>query len=138
MTSRDRLIGLGLVWLIYAALLGYMISQGPATVAVSVPFMVFLTLVTLLASFFLTRGAAPAANQDQGSARAARDRELTAANPKAKRSDLALVDRLIDSMSDSELDALRQRLEQSGSALGADGELTDDDIDLERLRRRSR
>jgi hypothetical protein len=141
MTSRDRLIGLGLVWLIYAILIGLMIDGSAATMGAAVPFMVFLTLITLAATVFLTRAAPPAAAaKDETRARTARDRNLNAANPKAKRSDMALVDRLIDSMSDSELDALRRRLERSGSSLGDDGELLDDDmdLDLDQLRRRSR
>lgn len=137
MTSRDRLIGLGLVWLVYAILLAIIFDEGAATISASAPFMVFLTIITLAASIIVTRAAPPAAAQDQrqSSARAARDSDLIAADPKAKRSDLALVDRLIESMSDSELEALRRRLDQGGSAIGADGELLGNGMDLEQLRR---
>jgi hypothetical protein len=42
---------------------------------------------------------------------------------KAKNSDSALVDRLIDTMSDEELAALRRRLSAGGTTVGEDGEL---------------
>lgn len=143
MTSRDRLIGLGLVWVLYAVLVALLLEEWGPTIGATVPMIVFLSIITLAVSMFVTRAAPPAAasqeqGQDRGRARPAREEGRTVASPKAKRSDMALVDRLIDSMSDSELDALRQRLERGGSSLDADGELLDEDIDLDQLRRRSR
>jgi hypothetical protein len=44
-------------------------------------------------------------------------------NQKPKRSDMGLAERLIDSMSDEELEALRQRLMGGSMTIGDDGEL---------------
>ena len=82
-----------------------------------------LTFMTLLATFMVTRASTTVETKmDTGRI-----------SGKAKRSDTALVDRLLDSMSDAEVAALRRRLEEENEAVaGDDGEM----VSLDDLRAR--
>ncbi len=72
-----------------------------------------LTAMTLLATFMITRVPNTVETKmDSGRI-----------SGKAKRSDTALVDRLLDSMSDAEVAALRKRLMGNDLVVGDDGEM---------------
>ncbi len=125
MTSGDRLKALMAVWVALVLLLGvvivFMSSSSVAWAAVSLGAM--LMVVALLATFMITRAKGPTSEP----------LEREEYRGKAKRSDTALVERLIDSMSDDELAAFRERLMGGMSTMGDDGEI----VPLDRPRRRA-
>ncbi len=120
MTSGDRLKALGIVWgaitvmAVALAMFGHNMSE-----FLGVFFGVAMITVALLSTAMIMRGAA----QDDVRSRKPASSRRTSGSGKAKRSDMALVDRLIESMSDSELDALRQRLGDDNASIGDDGEI---------------
>ncbi len=82
-----------------------------------------LMIMTVLATYMITRSGGQSSEPI----------EREQARGKAKRSDTALIERLIDSMSDEELAALRQRLVGGMSTIGDDGEI----VPLDQPRRRA-
>ncbi len=123
MTSGDRLKALMAVWItcFLMALTIAIFASATAWAAVSLGGM--LMFMTLLATFMITRAKGPDSEP--------MEREQT--RWKAKRSDTALIERLIDSMSDEELAALRQRLIGDLSTIGDDGEI----VPLNQARRKA-
>ncbi len=117
MTSGDRLKALAIVWgaitVIAVALAVFSHNLDPF---MGFFFGVAMLLAALVSTALIMRGAA----QDDVHSRKIASARRTG---KAKRSDMALVDRLIESMSDSELDALRQRLGDDNAVVGDDGEI---------------
>jgi hypothetical protein len=72
-----------------------------------------VAFMTLLATFMITR--VPNAGETTT--------DRSRIGHKAKRSDTALIDRLIDSMSDAEVAAFRKRLMGNDPVVGDDGEI---------------
>jgi hypothetical protein len=120
MTSGDRLKALAIVWAaitiiaVAIAIFGHNMAEW-----MTISFGFVLMVGALVSTHMIMRGAA---HEDVGSRKAISSRR-GGASGKAKRSDMALVDRLIESMSDTELDALRQRLGDDSAAIGDDGEI---------------
>ncbi len=124
MNSGDRLKALMGVWItcvLMAVTLAIFTSGAEGWVPVSLGGM--LMIMTLLGTFMITRAKGP--DNDR--------MEREQVRGKAKRSDTALIERLIDSMSDEELAALRRRLVGGMSTIGDDGEI----VPLDQPRRRA-
>ncbi len=124
MNSGDRLKALMAVW-IASVCMGVTIAifTGGAQGWVPVSLGGMLMFMTLVATFMITRSG------EQTSEPLEREQY----RGKTKRSDTALIERLIDSMSDEELASLRQRLVGGMSTIGDDGEI----VPLDQPRRRT-
>ena len=110
MTPKDRMKMLSMIWKVYTlfGLLIIVFSEGMGAGIL----LLGLALMTLLATLIITWSRVVDEKSNGG-----------AISSKAKHSDTALVDRLIESMNDAELVALRKRLTRNGSIMGDDGEL---------------
>jgi hypothetical protein len=114
LNSGDRLKALFIVWTVcglIAVSMIIMLHNADAFSGITMGLM--LVIMTLLATFMITRV------PNTVETRADADR----ISGKAKRSDTALVDRLLDSMSDAEVAALRKRLMSNDLVVGDDGEM---------------
>jgi hypothetical protein len=124
LNSGDRLRALFVIWGAATMIaISLMIFLGRAEGWVTVVLGLALTFMTLLATFMVTRASTTVETKvDTGRI-----------SGKAKHSDTALIDRLLDSMSDAEVAALRRRLEEENEAVvGDDGEM----VSLDDLRAR--
>jgi hypothetical protein len=119
MTSGDRLKALAIVWgAITVIAVALAMFGGNMDRFMALFFGVAMMLAAMLSTAMIMRGAG---HEEVSSRKTVSSRRGTSG--KAKRSDMALVDRLIETMSDSELDALRQRLGDDSAAVGDDGEI---------------
>jgi hypothetical protein len=120
LNSGDRLKALFIVWTVCGLIAIAMVFGLHDVDAFSgIALGVMLTTMTLLATFMITRVPNTVETRiDTGRI-----------GSKAKHSDTALIDRLIESMSDTEVAALRRRLMGNDPVVGDDGELvTLDDL----------
>jgi hypothetical protein len=109
LNSGDRLRALFVVWTACTVMaVSMMIFRVESTAA-----GLALTFVTALATLMITRV--------PNTVETTTDSNRISA--KAKRSDTALIDRLIDSMSDAEVAALRKRLMEDDRIVSDDGEI---------------
>ncbi len=124
MTSGDRLKALMAVWIacFLMALTVAIFARGLEGWAV-VSLGAMMMIMVLLATAMIMRAGGPSSEPI----------EREQIRGKAKRSDTALIERLIDSMSDEELAALRRRLIGEMSTIGDDGEI----VPLDQPRRRT-
>ena len=115
MNSGDRLRALFVVWGAATVIaISMLIFLSGAEGWVRVVLGLAVTFMTLLATFMVTRAQSTIETRI----------DSHSVSGKAKRSDTALVDRLLDSMSDAEVAALRRRLdEEADSVVGDDGEI---------------
>jgi hypothetical protein len=115
LNSGDRLRALFVIWGAATAIaISMLIFLQHAEGWVTVVLGLAVAFMTLLATFMVTRASNTVETRiDTGRM-----------SGKAKRSDTALIDRLLDSMSDAEVAALRRRLEEEADAvIGDDGEM---------------
>jgi hypothetical protein len=115
LNSGDRLRALFVIWgAATAIVISMMIFLGHAEGWVTAVLGLAVAFMTVLATFMVTRASSMVETKmDTGRM-----------SGKAKRSDTALIDRLLDSMSDAEVAALRRRLEEEAdSVVGDDGEM---------------
>jgi hypothetical protein len=113
LNPRDRLKALSIVWTAFTlTVVGVALFTAKGEGYVVLTLGLALALMSLLATFMITR--IPNADETADSSRI---------SAKAKRSDTALIDRLIESMSDAELAALRKRLTGDSTTVGDDGEI---------------
>jgi hypothetical protein len=122
MRSEHKAIALLGTWLMIGAMMGIVLTElGSSSLddwvfaALAGVFGLILVAVTAIITVATPTITEPRANQRA-------DREPRGLG-KAKNSDTALVDRLIATMSDAELAALRRRLGQDEAALSDDGEI---------------
>ena len=120
MTPKDRSKLLTRIWKAFTTFAILIIIFGGANLFLLAGLAVTTLLATLIVSLSRTV-AEPPGELSFGEESDESDEIMT--TPKAKRSDMALVDRLIGSMSESELAALRKRLNQDTPVLGDDGEM---------------
>ncbi len=126
MNSGDRLKALIAVWIAcFLMALTIAIFAGALEGWAVVSLGGMLMIMTLLGTFMITRSG--------GASSAPIEREEI--RGKAKRSDTALIERLIDSMSDEELAALRRRLIGEAPTIGDDGEIIPGDQPMRRTSR---
>jgi len=111
MKSKERTKMFSTVWTVFIWLFLFVAVFGEHTEVVLIV-LLGLGLMTLLATFMITQAGIPNETNDSPS--------ITS---KSKRSDTALVDRLLESMSEGEMAALRRRLMGDISVIGSDGEL---------------
>ncbi|HLY29203.1 MAG TPA: hypothetical protein VKQ72_22850 [Aggregatilineales bacterium] len=115
MRSQDKVPALGIVWGVFLVLAFFSLLRGPMGFWDAV-WGITLVLATFGVSAFIM--GVHRADAEPGYS----DRD-THSQGKAKHSDLALVERLVESMSDEELAALRQRLTDQHMSVGDDGEM---------------
>jgi hypothetical protein len=117
MTSKDKSNVVIAMWVITTILSLAVVIDRPINEWVVLT-MVALVGAAMVGSIAITTGVRTVEDSSP--------RQRTQALGKAKNSDMALVDRLIESMSEEELAALRQRLGvEERLALGDDGELVE-------------
>jgi hypothetical protein len=118
MTSRDKRLVVIIAWLAATVLSFAIIMENSPLDFWSAIAAVGIIGVAFGATMGVTTGVKTIEEQPRADVRASGDWR------KAKNSDNALIDRLIDSMSDEELAALRRRLTAGNrTAVGDDGEL---------------
>lgn len=111
MKSGDRIKMFSTVWTVFTWLFLFVAVFGEHTEVV-LTVMLGLGMMTLLATFMIMRTSISDETNDS-----------TSISAKSKRSDTILIDRLIESMSDAEMTALRRRLMGDIPVVGSDGEL---------------
>ena len=110
MKSKERTKMFSTVWTVFTWLFLFVAVFGEHTDVILIV-LLGLGLLTLLATYMITRADIPNETNDRPT--------ITS---KSKRSDTALVDRLLESMSEAEMAALRRRL-MGDIPVGSDGEL---------------
>ena len=120
MTPKDRSKLLTRIWKAFTTFAILIIIFGGANFFLLAGLAVTTLLATLIVSLTRTVDEPPGESAVE---EAEDEEEEIITTPKAKRSDMALVDRLIGSMSEPELAALRKRLNQDTPVVGDDGEM---------------
>lgn len=122
MTPKDRSKLLTRIWKAFTTFAILIIIFGGANFFLLAGLAITTLLATLIVSLSRTVDAPPGELAVEEDEEEEKEEEIIT-TPKAKRSDMALVDRLIGSMSESELAALRRRLNENAPVVGDDGEM---------------
>ncbi len=114
MTSSHKTSTIAVMWISAAVMMGMITTNNPDMGAGAVILSVLVFLGVVSATIAITQAGVVGDNGSNAKA---------GGQSKIKNSDSALVDRLLDSMSEEELAVLRRRLGDEALAVGDDGEL---------------